>query len=470
MLKEKEQLVNNIIGVIEVVVTYITFFLAVNIRKGEVEITYDYAVILAFLGPIWFMLLKFYNVSRVYRVNPYSYILIAYIILVSIGMGLLFLIIFVFDLESVSRAVILLFSAINLVTLYILKIDIYYIFKRYRRRGINTVNALVVGNEDLDSLVQKIEKNTFWGYRIVALVTDNEKVIQEYGSVYTIHPTTIDIAKFIEENTVDELLYNDTTFDRKQLLSIIYSCLEIGVVFRMSSQFLNIAQAKSSIQYLEEMPFFTFQNTPNSYIYLSIKAIFDFIFSLLVLILLLPLFVVIGLAIKIDSKGPIIFKQTRVGLRGRKFQLYKFRSMIPDAEQILVKSQNGENAADVKNEQEGPVFKMKNDPRVTRVGRILRATSLDELPQFFNVLKGDMSVVGPRPPIPSEVEKYERWQLRRLSMKPGITCIWQVSGRNNIPFERWMKLDLQYIDSWSLRLDFMIIMKTIKTMIKRDGV
>ena len=185
---------------------------------------------------------------------------------------------------------------------------------------------------------------------------------------------------------------------------------------------------------------------------------------------MLPLFGLIALAIRIDSKGPIIFKQVRVGLRGRKFVLYKFRSMVINAEDILSET-NQANLAEVhmRNEQDGPVFKMKNDPRVTRVGKFLRKTSLDELPQFFNVLKGDMSVVGPRPPIPSEVDKYERWQLRRLSMKPGITCIWQVSGRNNIPFERWMKLDLQYIDSWSLKLDFMIILKTIKTIFKRDG-
>ncbi|HPM12074.1 MAG TPA: sugar transferase [Bacteroidales bacterium] len=462
MLKEKENIINNFIALIEVGITYITFYLAFFIRHGHLTFNKDYTILLLFIGPTWFFLLRFYNISRIYRVNPYSYIFFAYFILVSIAMGILFLIIFLLQLDQISRFALLLFSVINFFTLYILKIDIYFIFKKYRRQGKNYVNVIVIGNEELESVIKKIERNTFWGYRIVGIVTDNEAIKAEYGNIYTIHDSSCDIPSLIENKPIDEVIYTESGFERERITRLIYSCLEIGVMFRMSSQLLNIARTKSSIQYLDEMPFFTFQNTPNSYISLKIKTIFDFIFSLLAIISLSWLFIIIAILVKIDSKGPIIFKQTRVGLRGRKFQLYKFRSMIPDAEDLLEKLKN-------KDEQSGPVFKMKDDPRITPIGKFLRKTSLDELPQFFNVIKGDMSVVGPRPPIPAEVAQYERWQLRRLSMKPGITCIWQVSGRNNIPFERWMKLDLQYIDTWSLRLDFMIILKTIKTIIKRDG-
>ncbi len=462
MLKEKENIINNFIALIEVGITYITFYLAFFIRHGHLTFNQDYTILLLFIGPTWFFLLRFYNISRIYRVNPYSYIFFAYFILVSIAMGILFLIIFLLQLDQISRFALLLFSVINFFTLYILKIDIYFIFKKYRRQGKNYVNVIVIGNEELESVIKKIERNTFWGYRIVGIVTDNEAIKAEYGNIYSIHDSSCDIPSLIENKPIDEVIYTESGFERERITRLIYSCLEIGVMFRMSSQLLNIARTKSSIQYLDEMPFFTFQNTPNSYISLKIKTIFDFIFSLLAIISLSWLFIIIAILVKIDSKGPIIFKQTRVGLRGRKFQLYKFRSMIPDAEDLLEKLKN-------KDEQSGPVFKMKDDPRITPIGKFLRKTSLDELPQFFNVIKGDMSVVGPRPPIPAEVAQYERWQLRRLSMKPGITCIWQVSGRNNIPFERWMKLDLQYIDTWSLRLDFMIILKTIKTIIKRDG-
>jgi exopolysaccharide biosynthesis polyprenyl glycosylphosphotransferase len=195
---------------------------------------------------------------------------------------------------------------------------------------------------------------------------------------------------------------------------------------------------------------------------LRIKTLFDKAFSFVALVCLSPVFLITAICIKIDSKGPILFKQTRCGLHGRNFTLYKFRSMCDNAEDML-------DSLKDENEMEGPVFKIKDDKRITRVGRFIRKTSIDELPQFFNVLKGDMSIVGPRPPLPEEVAKYKPWQLRRLSVRPGLTCIWQVSGRNNIPFERWMKLDLQYIDTWSLSLDFIIILKTIKTVIQHDG-
>jgi lipopolysaccharide/colanic/teichoic acid biosynthesis glycosyltransferase len=169
----------------------------------------------------------------------------------------------------------------------------------------------------------------------------------------------------------------------------------------------------------------------------------------------------IAILIKSDG-GPVFFLQKRSGLNGRQFYCYKFRTMVVNAENL-------QSSLISQNEQKGPVFKIKNDPRITKVGQFLRKTSLDEIPQFINVLKGEMSVVGPRPPIPSEVKQYERWQNRRLSMKPGITCIWQVSGRNNIPFDQWMKMDMQYIDTWSLKLDFVILLKTLRTVVSGEG-
>ncbi len=184
--------------------------------------------------------------------------------------------------------------------------------------------------------------------------------------------------------------------------------------------------------------------------------------SLIILVLISPVMLGIAILIKLEDGGPVLFKQTRVGRHGRLFKCLKFRTMVVNAEDLKEKLMS-------LNEQEGPVFKIKHDPRVTRVGRFLRKTSLDELPQFINVLLGDMSIVGPRPPVPSEVKQYERSLNRRLSINPGITCIWQVSGRNNIPFDKWMEMDMEYIDNWSLMLDFIIIMKTFKVIFKRDG-
>lgn len=192
------------------------------------------------------------------------------------------------------------------------------------------------------------------------------------------------------------------------------------------------------------------------------KTVFDKIGALVGIIIASPLALLIALAIKLGDGGPIFFKQVRSGMNGRPFIFYKFRTMNVNAE-----SQKNELLS--LNEMSGPAFKITDDPRVTLVGKFLRKTSMDELPQFYNVIKGDMSLVGPRPPLPSEVKQYKEWQYRRLSVKPGITCLWQINGRNDIDFDKWMKLDLQYIDNWSFWTDIKIILKTIPAILRCNG-
>ena len=190
-----------------------------------------------------------------------------------------------------------------------------------------------------------------------------------------------------------------------------------------------------------------------SIIYLFSKRAIDIVGSIIGLALLSPILLIVAIAIKLESKGPIIFSQKRIGLKGKEFKMYKLRSMVEDAEKLkkdLMKS----------NEMSGPMFKMKDDPRVTRVGKFIRKTSIDELPQLVNVLKGDMSLVGPRPSLPKEVKKFKPWMKKRLEVKPGLTCFWQVSGRNNIDFEDWMKLDIKYVEERSFLVDIKLIFKT----------
>jgi len=246
------------------------------------------------------------------------------------------------------------------------------------------------------------------------------------------------------------------------MMKLVKICAEVGVVFRVQSSLLSMVNMKSNVDYFSQMPFLTFMNTPRNYVALKIKYTIDVIAAFLILVLISPLMLLIATLIKWQDGGPIFFSQERVGLYGRTFSCLKFRTMTVNADAQKASLME-------KNEQEGPVFKIKNDPRVTRIGNLLRKSSMDELPQFFNVLFGDMSIVGPRPPIPAEVKEYERWQRRRLSMKPGLTCIWQVSGRNNIPFEQWMKMDMQYIDTWSLKLDALLFLKTFKVVLTGDG-
>jgi exopolysaccharide biosynthesis polyprenyl glycosylphosphotransferase len=191
----------------------------------------------------------------------------------------------------------------------------------------------------------------------------------------------------------------------------------------------------------------------NFYLRLSKRA-FDLLSSAFALIALAPLFIFVALAIKLTSKGPVFFKQNRVGKHGHDFGMYKFRSMVTNAEEIR-------KNLEYLNEQSGPVFKIKNDPRITPVGRFIRKYSIDELPQLFNILVGDMSVVGPRPALPSEVDRYDNWHLNRLSVPPGLTCVWQVSGRNSVPFEKWMEMDAHYVKNWSFSYDMLLIVKTL---------
>lgn len=197
-----------------------------------------------------------------------------------------------------------------------------------------------------------------------------------------------------------------------------------------------------------------FENKQNLRVYEICKRIIDIIGAGLGLILLSPIIAIVACAVKVNSKGPIFFSQKRVGKNGELFEMYKFRSMVVNAEELK------ENLED-KNEMSGPMFKIKDDPRITKVGKFIRKTSIDELPQLWNVLRGDMSLVGPRPSLPKEVEQFDNWMFKRLTVRPGLTCYWQVSGRNNIDFEDWMKLDIKYVEERNIWIDIKLIFKTV---------
>ncbi|MDD4900452.1 MAG: sugar transferase, partial [Candidatus Omnitrophica bacterium] len=232
-----------------------------------------------------------------------------------------------------------------------------------------------------------------------------------------------------------------------------------GIRMHLAVDYFEMQVAKAKQTDFNGFPLLTFETTPDRLWHLLIKRLIDTSLSTLLIVILSPLFLLIAFLIKVTSSGPVFFKQKRCGRNVRTFTLYKFRTMVENAEEILLGLRE-------QNEMTGPAFKIKHDPRLTCIGAFLRKTSLDELPQLFNVLRGEMSLVGPRPPIPMEVNAYESWQRRRLSMRPGITCLWQVNGRNLIKdFDKWMKLDLYYIDHWSLWLDIKIMFKTIPVVL-----
>jgi len=463
MLREKNKVIRQFLALIDVLIAVISYNLTIYVVKGYLAPLHDNdSVIIYFVILIaWYILGRTFRLNQLYRSRPYSGILFGCISLSLAGTSILALAVWMFELNFIGLNTLLFFGGVNVVLTFGFKVLYYASLKNARAKGYNTSNVIVIGDSSVSYLVRQIVEMKEWGYHISAII-GTEDLREEFQGVVPCLPEDTDLEQLLRDKTIDELIYCREQVSQEEIEDLLRITSEVGVVFRMYSPFFNMLANNTHLHYFGTTPLLTISNTPLNYLALRIKDVFDFSFSLFVVVVLAPVFVALALAIKIDSRGPVFFKQKRLGLRGRKFYVYKFRTMVVNAEELKEKLME-------QNEMDGPAFKMSHDPRITRVGRFLRKTSMDELPQFFNVLLGDMSVVGPRPPVIEEVRQYERWQLRRLSMKPGITCIWQVSGRNNIPFEEWMKMDLQYIDNWSLKLDFVLFLKTIRTMIRGDG-
>jgi exopolysaccharide biosynthesis polyprenyl glycosylphosphotransferase len=330
-----------------------------------------------------------------------------------------------------------------------------------RRRGYNVRRFVVVGTGPLArEVVASVERHREWGIHFAG------HVVEDGGPDEAVRGPVLgrvgELSRILEREVVDEVYFAIPDARLETIEKAVHSCEELGVGVKVCMKFIDNRIARAGIEDLDGLPLLAFSSTPSDVLALAAKRAFDVVVSGLALLALAPLFAAVSAAIRFESRGPVFFRQRRVGMNGREFFLYKFRSMSIDAEQRLA-------ALRQRNEASGPVFKMTNDPRITRVGRLIRKASIDELPQFWNVLKGEMSIVGPRPPLPSEVRQYERWQRRRLSMRPGITCVWQISGRSDIDFDQWMDLDLEYIDNWSLWADLKIFFKTIPVVLIGRG-
>jgi len=311
-----------------------------------------------------------------------------------------------------------------------------------------------------------LNEHKYWGYKILGFVSDGHRLPNGWGR-YRVFGAVPDLRRLLESGMgvgepVDEIVFAVTRKKLDEMKQIFLFCEELGIRARVAMNFFQNRVARIEIEELEGIPILTFTTTPSNETQLAAKRLLDIAVSALLLFLAAPIILLVAIAIKLTSPGSVFFKQTRIGLNGRIFTLYKFRTMIEDAHE------RREEVSHL-NEMTGPVFKAKDDPRVTAIGRVLRKFSLDEIPQLWNVFRGDMSLVGPRPPIPEEVANYHRWHRRRLSMKPGLTCLWQISGRNNVDFDRWMQMDLQYIDNWSPLLDLKILVRTIPAVLSGRG-
>jgi exopolysaccharide biosynthesis polyprenyl glycosylphosphotransferase len=335
-----------------------------------------------------------------------------------------------------------------------------------RKRGRNLRYVLVLGtNSRAIEFARRIQNKPELGYRLLGFVDDDWPGMAELKQ--TGFPLVSDyagLAEFLRHNAVDEVaIYLPLRSFYENSFMAAALCERHGIIVRFNGDIFGLKKSRSIPDEFDGDHHVATYTGSRDWRPLVAKRILDIVFSLIVLLLLAPAFVIVALLIRFSSDRPILFRQERMGLNKRRFLILKFRTMVPNAEKMLT-------GLEEQNEASGPVFKIKNDPRITPVGKVLRRTSIDELPQLFNVLKGDMSLVGPRPLPVRDYEGFsEDWQRRRFSVRPGITCLWQVNGRSSVPFEEWMKLDLQYMDEWSIWLDLKILARTIPAVLRGSG-
>ena len=459
--------IQNIFPVLDILVTIFSYFTAyyiANLFESEYFIfTTDYIYMLLLILPSWALLLRNSNLATIPRTRSTLSIFFNMLNFSFVGFLLIFIYKHLFQLEVFSHYMIISFSVINMLALFLLRMLTYRVFKYFRVNGHNIHNVIIYADEKSEQFISDILTYKEWGFRILMILTNSDLIRKKFNQEARILPDKISIKDLIKVDIIDEVIYCKSEIENNRIHELIEICQEIGVIFRLQSNLSPISYANAYLDNFNDISFLTFNHTQRNHFAIMWKTFMDFWISFVIIFLLSPFMLLLAILIKTTSKGPVIFKQERVGLRGRKFYIYKFRTMVQNAEALKTQLMN-------LNESDGPAFKIRKDPRITVAGRILRKTGLDELPQLFNVLKGEMSLIGPRPPLPDEVEKYERWQIRRLSVKPGITCTWQIiPNRNDVIFEKWMKLDMQYIDNWSLKADFILFFRTIVSVFKAGG-
>jgi exopolysaccharide biosynthesis polyprenyl glycosylphosphotransferase len=379
--------------------------------------------------------------------------------------GALFLIVFEYVLRlDLSRFFLLLFSAYAWVLLLIFRLFAGRLVGLIRREFGAPHYVMVVGTgERAVRLARGLELSGDYGIRLRGFLAESAGAPTSItlAESYPVRPIR-ELTSVLQEHVVDEIIFAVGSESLAELEEVFLLCDEEGVRTRVAVDFFPHVNSTVSLERFGATPLLTFSAAPYDEIRLLLKRSTDMVIAAAGLVVLSPVMAAVALLVRLTSPGPAIFSQVRCGLNGRRFTFYKFRSMCRDAEDMKA-------AIAHLNTRDGVVFKIPDDPRLTPIGRYLRKFSIDEWPQLWNVLRGDMSLVGPRPAVPDEVDRYQRWQRRRLRMRPGLTCLWAISGRDNVDFETWMKMDMQYIDNWSLALDWKILLRTIPRVLTGRG-
>ncbi len=379
-----------------------------------------------------------------------------------INFSVLSVFIFIFNEYNYPRQYFIYFAVISTLALIIARLILHFYIFQLSKTSTNTRKIIIVGNLERGKFVSDLmEKQLSWGHEVIGRVTTEEnptngKPIKILGSINH-------LAEILKNNTIDEVIFAFGHEEQIDIGKYINICKRTGIPARILPSLWREDQPNLMVERCQGVPFLIIKTDKFHPAGLLYKRLLDILGSIIGTTIFLFLYPFVGIAIKLESTGPVLFTQTRMGQNGRTFKIYKFRTMFQDADKMKNELVNN-------NEMNGAIFKIKNDPRITRVGSWLRKTSLDEVPQFLNILRGEMSLVGTRPPTLEEVEHYKSWHLRRLSIKPGLTGLWQISGRNQIKdFDEIVRLDCQYLEQWRLMEDIRIIIKTILVVLKRKG-
>ena len=461
---------------LDLIITFLSLLLAILVRDllrkivpFGLDVSFgEQQIPIIFVMGLWWILFSIEDLYAPHRFSSFKSECTTVLKTILRGSVILLVLAFLFKYYF-PRSLIVLFAVINLSMLLGEKYLVYLFVTYAREKDSNRKSVVVVGAGDRAcDFVASVKKYPDWGVRIIGFIDTRPQRIGEEFCGAKILGTPKDLAQILWENVVDEVIFALPPKYLGEVEKLLKVCELQGVKTRIISDFFKLMIAKAKIDQIHDIPILTFSTVQQNDFPLLIKRIIDVVISLAMLIILFPLFILIAIAIKLDSTGPVFYQWNVVGLNKRRFKSYKFRTMVINADELkndLMDKNEMKGAA-----SRGAAFKMKNDPRVTRLGGFLRKYSLDELPQIFSILKGDMSLVGPRPPLVTDILSFDYWHRRKLSVKPGLTCLWQVNGRNEISdFDEWMRLDLEYIDKWSLWLDFKILLKTIPAVLRGTG-
>jgi len=413
---------------------------------------------------VWALLLWFPNTYDGFRSRSGLMHVVLSGMTCALGVVALFAVVTIFKRYNINRSVIGMIGFAAFLGLSVTRLGARALISHYTLKGYDRHYVIVGGTHpEAVALAHMLEQVQGSVFQVRGFVSERPGEKDRELDRWKILGSFADLPALTAKMPVDEVFLLPTEGPLEGHLDLIRQCETMG-----TSIHLRLAPFEKTISRLELVEaaggdYLRFTTAPKSDVSLLAKRLVDLVAALVMLLLLSPLLLVVAILVKLTSRGPVVFSQDRAGMNGRIFTLYKIRTMVQGAEKDRQK-------LEAKNEMDGPVFKIKEDPRVTGLGKFLRKTSIDELPQLWNVVKGDMSLVGPRPLPTYEVEKFEPWQRRRMSMRPGITCLWQVSGRNQVTkFEDWMRLDLEYVDRWSLALDAKILLRTIPAVLGARG-